>query len=121
MRGHIKQRSKGSYSIKISTGKDAATGKYKYQWYTVKGSKKDAGKKLSELLHQLDTGNYLQPGKIRLIEYLEKWLADYAKANLSPRGYERYESIARVHLIPALGSIYLTQLRASYIQGLYAS
>jgi integrase len=121
MRGHIKQRSKSSYSIKISLGKDTTTGKYKSRWYTIKGNKKDAEKKLSELLHQLDTGNYLQPGKIKLIEYIKRWLTDYAKANLSPRGYERYESIARVHIIPTLGSIYLTQLRSNHIQTLYVN
>ncbi|GAI78669.1 unnamed protein product, partial [marine sediment metagenome] len=108
MRGHITKRGKDSYSIKISLGKDPATSKYKSQWFTVKGSKKDAEKRLSELLHQLDTGAYMKPGNTTVAEYLQRWLADYAKPNLSPRGYERYESIIRVHLIPALGSIQLT-------------
>jgi len=35
-------------------GKDAATDKYKYQWVSVKGTKKDTKKRLSELLNQLD-------------------------------------------------------------------
>lgn len=76
MRGHIVQRSKnkGTYSIKISLGKDAATGKYKCQWFTVQGSKKDAEKRLSELLHQLDTGAYMKPGKQTLGDYLIEWL-----------------------------------------------
>jgi hypothetical protein len=37
-------------------GKDAATGKCKYQWVSVKGTKKDTKKRLSELLNQLDNG-----------------------------------------------------------------
>ena len=45
MRGHIEKRGKNSYSIAISMGKDN-TGKYKYQWVTVKGTKKDAEKRL---------------------------------------------------------------------------
>ena len=93
MRGHIVQRSKGTYSIKISLGKDPATGKYKSQWFTVKGSKRDAEKRLSEILHQLDTGNYMKPGKTTVAEYLQRWLADYAKPNLSPRTTEGYEQI----------------------------
>ncbi len=121
MRGHIVKRAKDSYSIKLSLGKDPSTGKYKYQWFTVQGSKKDAEKRLSELLHQFDTGNYMKPGKTTVAEYLQRWLADYAKPNLSPRGYERYESIARVHLIPALGSITLTQLRPEHLQKHYTS
>lgn len=38
MRGRIVKRGKNSYSIKISVGKDAITGKYKYQWVTVRGT-----------------------------------------------------------------------------------
>jgi len=121
MRGHITQRSKGTYSLKISIGKDPATGKYKSQWFTVKGSKRDAEKRLSELLHQIDTGAYMKPGKTTVADYLQRWLRDYAKPNLSPRGYERYESIARVHLVPAIGSIQLTQLRPNHLQKHYST
>lgn len=121
MRGHITQRSKGAYSIKISTGKDPATGKYKSQWFTVKGSKRDAEKRLSELLHQIDTGSYMRPGKTTIADYLQRWLSDYAKPNLSPRGYERYESISRVHLVPNLGSISLTQLKPEHLQKHYSA
>ncbi|MFC1893934.1 tyrosine-type recombinase/integrase [Chloroflexota bacterium] len=121
MRGHITKRGKSSYSIAISLGKDPTTGKYKYQWVSVKGTKKDAEKRLGELLHQLDNGTFINPGKTTLGEYLEKWLKDYAKPNLSPRGFERYESIACVHLIPSLGSIILPQLRSEHLQKHYTT
>ena len=119
MRGHIVKRSKNSYSLKVSLGKDANSGKYKYQWTTVKGTKKEAEKRLAEILHQLDNGTFMTPSKTTLGEYLEKWLKDYAKPNLSPRGYERYESISRVHLIPSLGNIPLTQLKPEHLQKHY--
>ena len=121
MRGHIVQRSKDTYSIKVSMGKDPDSGKYKSQWFTVQGSKKDAEKRLSEILHQLDTGNYMKPGKTTVADYLTTWLQDYVKPNLSPRGYERYESIVRVHLVPAIGSIPLTQLRSNHLQKHYSA
>ncbi len=66
MRGHITKRGKNSYSLAVSLGKDATTGKYKYQWVSVKGTKKEAEKRLSELLHQLDTGTFMKPGKTTL-------------------------------------------------------
>ena len=50
------------------------TGKYKYQWVSIKGTKKDAEKRISELLNQLDNGTFIKPGKTTLAEYLEKWL-----------------------------------------------
>ena len=119
MRGHITKRGKDSYSIVISLGKDPATGKYRYQWVSVKGTKKDAEKRLSELLHQLDTGTFVNPGRTTLAEYLQRWLQEYAKPNLSPRGFERYESITRVHLIPRLGNIPLVQLTSEQLQKHY--
>jgi integrase len=119
MRGHITKRGKDSYSIVISLGKDPATGKYRYQWVSVKGTKKDAEKRLSELLHQLDTGAFVNPGRTTLAEYLQRWLQEYAKPNLSPRGFERYESLARVHLIPRLGNIPLVQLTSEQLQKHY--
>ncbi|MCL0103361.1 site-specific integrase [Dehalococcoidia bacterium] len=56
-----------------------------------------------------------------MTEFLEKWLSDYAQPNLSPRGFERYESIVRVHLVPGLSDIPLTQLKPEHVQGLYAT
>jgi integrase len=121
MRGHIVKRSKNSYSIAISLGKDPTTGKYKQRWVSVRGTKKDAERRLSELLHQLDNGTLITPSKITFAEYLDRWLSDYVKTNLSPRGFERYESIVRVHLLPSLGSMTLTQLRPEHLQKHYTS
>jgi len=120
MRGHIVKRGKDSYSIKVSVGKDANTGKYKYQWTTVKGTKKEAEKHLADLLHQLDTGTFMKPGKTTVAEYLERWLKDYAWPNLAPRTAEGYEHIIRRHLIPALGNMLLTQLKPEHLQRYYS-
>ncbi len=122
MRGHIEKRGKknGSYSIAISLGKDPTTNKYKQQWVSVKGTKKDAEKRLSEILTQLDNGTFIKPDRATLAEFLERWLNDY-KPNLSPRGYERYRDIINRHLIPDLGSIVLCRLKPENIQKHYTA
>ncbi len=120
MRGHIVKRGKNSYSLAISLGRDQETGKYRYQWVTVKGTKKDAEKRLSEFLNQIDNGTYMKPNKITLTEYLEKWLKDYAWSNLSPRTAEGYESIIRQHVIPSIGSLRLAQLKPEHLQQYYS-
>jgi integrase len=121
MRGYVRKRGKDSYSIAVSLGRDPATGKYKYVWVGVKGNKREAERRLSELLHRLDTGAFVSPSKTTVADYLRRWLQEYVRPNLSPRGFERYESIARVHLIPSLGAIALTQLRPEHLQRHYAS
>lgn len=121
MRGHIIKRYKNSYTVVLNLGIDPTTKKRKQQWISVKGAKKDAEKRLSELLHQLDTGTFMKPGKTTLGEFLEKWLKDYAKPNLSPRGFERYQDIIRKHLMPELGSILLTQLKPEHLQKHYTT
>lgn len=123
MRGHLTQRGKqtDSWTIVLSLGNDPATGKRLRHWESFRGSKREAEKRMSELEHQRDTGAMARPGKSTVGEYLNRWLHDYVKVNLSPRGYERYESITRVHLIPTLGAIPLSQLRSAHLQKLYAS
>ncbi len=120
MRGYIQQRG-NSYRLGVSLGKDPATGKYKYLWETVRGNKKTAEKRLSEILHQLDTGNFIKPAKTTVGEYLKRWLSDYAKINLSPRGFERYQGIITKHLIPDFGKVPLTQLRPEHLQKHYTA
>ena len=121
MRGHIIKRGKNSYSIAISLGKNPTTGKYKQQWVSVRGNKKDAEKRLLELLHQIDNGTFIVPNKTTLAEYLQKWLSDYVKPNLSPRGFERYRGVIIKHFIPDMGNIPLTQLKPEHLQKHYTS
>jgi len=119
MRGYIKKRYVNSWTIVLSLGRDPGTGKKRQQWISVKGTKKDAERHLAELLHQLDTGGYVQPGKQSLAQYLEQWLKDYAETNTAPRTYERYCELVRLHMIPALGAIPLTSLQPHHIQAYY--
>ena len=105
MRGHITQRSKGSWSLVIDLGRNPVTRKKRQQWVTVHGARKAAEKSLSELLHELDTGAYVKPVKQTFGQFLEQWLQDYAWPNLSAETAQAYDIMARKHLIPALGNI----------------
>ena len=120
MRGHIKQRSKGTWSIVLDLGRDP-TGKRQQKWHTVKGTKRAAQTELNNLLHALQTGSYVEPTKLTVGEYLRRWLDDYAKTNVSAKTYERYDEIARLHLIPGLGHFVLTRLQPLHIQELYSA
>jgi len=51
---------------------------------------------------------------------MDSWLQGSAKLKCTPRTIDGYESIKRVHLSPALGSLLLRELTPSKIQALYA-
>ena len=106
MRGHIVKRYKNSWTIILSLGHDHVTGKRKQQWVSIKGTKKDAERKLSELLHQLDTGGFVKPNKLSVGQFLEQWLRDYATTNVRPSTLDGYRKIIERHLIPVLGNIH---------------
>ena len=116
MKGGIRKRGERSYSVCISLGKDPTTGKYKYVYETVTGTREEAKKRRAALLHQIANGTFITPSKTSLEEYLERWLKEYARATLAPRTAEGYELIVRRHLVPALGRITLTGLKPEHIQ-----
>jgi len=121
MKGGIKKRGKDSYLVCIALGKDPNTGKYRSHYETVTGTREEAKKRRAELVHQLDSGSFLKPGKVTFGEYLGRWLQEYAQPNLSPRGFERYAGIIRKYFIPELGSILLAQVKPEHIQKHYAA
>jgi len=120
MKGHIRQRSKGSWTIWVDHGRDTETGKRKQQTLTVRGSKKDAERELRAILTRIEGGAYTKPTKLTMGEFLTQWLETYALTNTSPRTAEGYQVIIQRHLIPNLGIIPLTQLQPSHIQCYYA-
>jgi integrase len=117
MRGHIRKRG-NNYTIILNLGRDPATGKRKQQWVSGGRTKREAEKRLSELLYSMDTGGFVKPTKLSVANFLEQWLEDN-KHNLSPRSYERYEGIIRNHIIPGLGNISLTRLKPEHLQNHY--
>jgi hypothetical protein len=119
MKGHLEQRSKGSWTCWVELDRDPVTKKRRRQTLTVHGTKKEAEAKLRDLLHQLDTGVYVKPVKGTLGEYLTSWIQDYAWPNLAPKTAQNYEHMVNKHLIPALGAVQLGQLRGEHIQHLH--
>ena len=118
MRGTLKQRSKGSWSIIMDIGRDPASGKRRQQWHTVKGTKREAEKRLAELLHQVDNGGFVKLSKESVGRFLQRWLDDYIRTQIRPTTHESYSQRAK-HLIQSLGHIPLSELRPEHIHQYY--
>jgi integrase len=121
MRGHLRPYKAKDGTIKddvwhlvICVGKQP-NGRARYKWHTFRGTKRQAEKELTRLLHQLDTGTYIEPKKQTVGDYMESWLKDTAPANMSPKQVEVCEIYVRGHIIPALGNIPIAKLEPAHI------
>ena len=117
MKGHLEPRGKNVWKIVLELGPDQL-GKRKRRIETFHGGKREADKELTRLLRQLDMGLLADSGRLRTSEYLDKWL-EHAAASVAPRTAERYASIARLHLAPALGHHRLEALKPMHIAAYY--
>jgi integrase len=65
-------------------------------------------------------GEFHAPTKIRFADFAAEWLREYARAHVGPRTYEGYENVLRVHLVPELGDLYLSQITRKALDALVA-
>lgn len=119
MKGSIRERSPGRWAI-ILDRKDEATGKRKREWRSFRGTKRAAQIECARLISELQRGTLVEPSKITVAEFLERWL-EQIKTQVAPRSYERYAELARKNLIPALGEMKLTKLQPAHISKAYAN
>jgi integrase len=121
MTGHIRQRTRGSWEIKYDAGCDPATGKRRTRYMTVKGGKKAAQQELRRLLGAVDEGRVVEPSKLTVAEYLERWLDEHAKHEVSAKTFERYSELLRLHATPVIGRRPLARLEPLHIQACHAA
>jgi hypothetical protein len=117
MKGHIKERSPGRWAIILD--QYDANGKRHRKWHSFKGTKRQAQTKCSQPITEMESGEYVEPAKTTLAQFLERWLK-HIKPNVSPRTHERYEQIATKNIGPLLGSKTLSKLQPIEISEAYA-
>ncbi len=115
MRGHIKKRAKGSWTVVVDLGRDSA-GKRSQRWESIKGPKRLAEKRLAELLHQSDTGGSIPEGKESTGEFMDRWLRDQVAQTTRPKTFKFYESATRLHIRPVVGNIPVQKLTPADVQ-----
>ena len=70
MRGSLRKRSKNAWTIIVDLEKDPA-GKRRQKWLTVKGTKRDAERKLIEIIAEINSQIYITPSQEALGAYLK--------------------------------------------------
>jgi integrase len=82
-------------------------------------SKEVARRKLRAERADSDRGLLFDAENLKVEEYLDSWLTDSVRDTVRQRTFERYESIVRVHIKPALGRVKLGALTPNHVRRLY--
>lgn len=118
MRGNIRQRAKGTWTIQVYLGEDTVTGKKRYLSRTVKGTKKEAELALAKLVQAAESGLDFDATRLTVKQFTERWLEN-AKPRIRPKTYDRYAEIFRLHVIPVIGKIRLDKLQPLHLERVY--
>jgi integrase len=121
MRGQIIEkkkieRNKSVWLIRVQTRDNK--GKLKSRSATVRGSRKDADKKLTELLSEKDKGIITSPNQT-LDQFLDTWLK-IVKPRIQHRTYQDYSELLKRYVRESLGKKKLEHIKAIHLQELYS-
>ncbi len=78
----------------------------------------EAISKRTEYLQQMARGEFAEPSKLIVSEWLLKWWNTYYKPAVAPGTASKARNNINTHLIPSLGSIQLQSLRTDHIQAM---
>lgn len=109
--GSIRQRPDGRWEGRLTIGKDPGTGK-QVQRSVYGDTQKEVLQALQKLAVERDTGVYTAPTKITVKQWLEIWLDEYTGGVKSSTKIS-YRQHAQNHIIPALGAVKLSALKAA--------
>jgi integrase len=121
MKGNITRRGKRSWRIKFDIGIDHLTGKRQTRYVTVQGTKKEAETEAAKIIAGLSAGTYVEGSKETVAQFVERWLADWATGNTSPKTLERYGQLLRLHVARLMGATPIQKVNASTLQSMYAT
>lgn len=121
MKGYIRKRAKDSYTISVYIGIDSITKKKKYNYYTVRGTSKQAENFLIEKLNELNNGIFVDSKNMTFNEYLDYWFNQCCLSQLKPSTYESYKRNIDKHIVSVLGSIKLKNLKPLHLQSFYTN
>jgi integrase len=78
-------------------------------------TKKEAQQALTKLLHEVNSGTYVEPSNMKYEAFLQEWL-EGKRHTLSVQTFIMYEIYAKTHILPILGHIQLDKLTPISIQ-----
>ncbi|MDT5267960.1 MAG: integrase [Acidobacteriota bacterium] len=115
--GQIIKRGKDTFLVRVYIGRDSQ-GRRHYFSETVKGSLKDAKKRLTEKIGEKDAGKIIKASRITLNEYLDKWLDSAVSNRVRPNSLHHYKMRMKFQVRPHLGHYRLEAITPMHVQNL---
>lgn len=112
--GTIRQRNDGTWEARYTLGRDPGTGK-QVQKSIYGKTQKEVRVKLQKISVSIEDGTYTEPSKMTVEKWLKTWLETY-NGSVKHSTALAYEQHCNNHIIPALGAIKLSALRADMVQ-----
>lgn len=107
-------RADGRWECRFKVRIDPGTGKTIYKTVYAKTAA-ECAKKLRSATAAIDENTYIEPQRMPVKDWLGIWLNEYT-GGIKPGTLKTYETQIRVHIVPALGAIRLSELQAHDIQ-----
>jgi integrase len=119
MAGNLRKRGKESWELSVSYGY-GANGKRIRHYKTIKAkSEREAQKELAKFVTEIEKGSYVEPSKLTLAEFADKWIEMHGKQNLAPKTLDLYMGLLNDRIIPALGHLKLEQIKPMHLVEFY--
>src|SRR2546425_838709 len=88
------------------------------KWTSGFRTRKEAEAALTQTLRELDRGEYSEPSKQTVGEYLQDWLPSI-RSTVRASTWRSYASVLTLHVVPRIGHLELRKLDASRLNTLY--
>lgn len=105
------------WEARLTVGRDPGTGRQIQRSFTGK-TQKEVRQKLQAAAVALDAGEYVEPSKLTVGQWLDIWTKEYLHS-VKPRTADSYRSAVEQHIKPGLGAVRLVSLSSIDVQRFY--
>ncbi len=115
--GSICHRPDGRWQASLTLGRDE-NGKLQRKYFYGK-TRKAVVDKMNEAIEKINKHSFiLRNSNPTLAQWTHMWLWDYKRNSVKPKTFDQYETMLRIHVLPALGELKLVDIQTDHVQKL---
>lgn len=118
MAGWVERRGENSWRLNVSGGVDSEGRRIIYRKRGEASSEREARRLLNLFAAEVLRGEYVQPARLTLRQFADRWLRDHVDARLAPRTAHRYHQVL-ARACEAMGHYRLEQLKPLHFVEFY--